>query len=202
LRRPAVALESFGEPYFRALLRDYTRLGWTTWVLDLTHDLRIPVCVALAHQPQEERFAVGFGAHLEPRLAVQRALTELNQLFDPSGPRRAPWDGEKLVSRDYLFPDPHAPHLHAGDMSHSGGADFRADIEHCRRRVEQTGMEVVVVDRSRPDIDLAVAQVIVPGLRHFWPRFGPGRLYQVPVEMGWRAAPGGESALNPVHLFV
>jgi ribosomal protein S12 methylthiotransferase accessory factor len=44
--------------------------------------------------------------------------------------------------------------------------------------------------------------VIVPGLRHFWPRFAPGRLYQVPPALGWRARPLDEAELNPVPLFV
>jgi oxazoline/thiazoline synthase len=43
---------------------------------------------------------------------------------------------------------------------------------------------------------------VVPGLRHFWPRFGPGRLYDVPVRLGWREHPLDESQLNPVPLFV
>jgi bacteriocin biosynthesis cyclodehydratase domain-containing protein len=202
IRRPAIALESFGDPYFEALKRDYGQLGWAIWVLDVTGDLCIPACVALAHQPREDRFAIGFGCHIEPRLAVQRALTEVNQLFDPEGDRRAPWDAGRLSSKDFLFPDTREKSVEAGDMPRYSGADLRADIEYCRSRVERADMEVVVVDKSRPDVDLAVVQVIVPGLRHFWPRFGPGRLYQVPCDMGWRAAPRTESELNPVHLFV
>ena len=200
--RREVALESFGDPYFDALVVDYGRLGWSTWVLDLTHDLRIPACVALAHQPQQDRFAIGFGCHVEPRLAVQRALTELNQLFDPSGNRRAPWDADRLASREFLTPSPSAPRTMAGDMPRHRGADLREDIAYCRSRIEQAGMDVVVVDKSRPDIDLAVVQVIVPGLRHFWPRFGPGRLYDVPRDLGWLPVARAEAELNPVPLFV
>jgi hypothetical protein len=44
--------------------------------------------------------------------------------------------------------------------------------------------------------------VIVPGLRHFWPRFGPGRLYTVPHERGWLSQPLEETELNPVPLFL
>ncbi len=96
--RPAIALDSFGDPYFEALEADYARLGWAVWVLDLTHDLGIPTCVALAHEAREDRFSIGFGCHLDPRLAVQRSLTELNQLFDPGAARRAPWDLERLLT--------------------------------------------------------------------------------------------------------
>lgn len=200
--RPGVDLDSFADPYFEALRADYARLGWTVWVLDLTHDLGIPTCVALAHEASADRFAIGFGCHLEPRLAVQRALTELNQLFDPAGTRRAPWEHERLPGREYLFPDPERPRVMAGSLARFCGADLRADVEECMRRLDDAGLELVVVDKTRPDIGLHVAQVIVPGLRHFWPRFGPGRLYEVPCALGWRARPLAEAELNPVPLFV
>jgi ribosomal protein S12 methylthiotransferase accessory factor len=82
------------------------------------------------------------------------------------------------------------------------GADLRADIEQCMARLDEAGLDLVVVDKTRPDIGLHVAQVIVRGLRHFWPRFGPGRLYQVPCTLGWLPGPLAESELNPVPLFV
>jgi ribosomal protein S12 methylthiotransferase accessory factor len=44
-----------------------------------------------------------------------------------------------------------------------------------------------------------VVRVIVPGLRHFYRRFGPGRLYDVPLTLGLRKRPLRESDLNPLH---
>ncbi|MDI1443050.1 TOMM precursor leader peptide-binding protein [Polyangium sp. 6x1] len=202
LSRPAIDLDSFSDPYFDALKADYARLGWNVWALDLTHDLGIPTCVALAHEPRADRFAIGFGCHLDARLAVQRALTELNQLFDPEGARRAPWDISRQPDREYLFPHPDLPQTVPATFPSFDGADLRADIEHCAKRLEAAGLELVVVDKTRPDIGLPVVQVIVPGLRHFWPRFGPGRLYQVPSALGWLARPLVESELNPIPLFV
>ncbi|WP_437860059.1 TOMM precursor leader peptide-binding protein [Sorangium sp. So ce363] len=202
LARPAIALDSFGDPYFEALQADYARFGWAVWVLDLTHDLGIPTCVALAHEAREDRFTIGFGCHLDPHLAVQRSLTELNQLFEPGGARRAPWDLERLPDRAHLFPSPALPRVAAEHLPRIGGADLRADIEQCLGRLDEAGLELVAVDKTRPDIGLHVVQVIVPGLRHFWPRFGPGRLYEVPCALGWLARPLAEGELNPVPLFV
>ena len=45
-------------------------------------------------------------------------------------------------------------------------------------------------------------KVVVPGLRHFWARFAPGRLFDVPVRLGRLAAPTPYEDLNPVPLFV
>jgi len=44
--------------------------------------------------------------------------------------------------------------------------------------------------------------VIVPGLRHFWPRFAPGRLYDTPVKLGWLSKPLPEDDLNPITMFL
>jgi len=41
--------------------------------------------------------------------------------------------------------------------------------------------------------------VIVPGLRHFYRRFAPGRLYDVPVKLGLRDRPLSEDEFNPLH---
>lgn len=63
-------------------------------------------------------------------------------------------------------------------------------------------METLVLDQSRPDIGLATVKMVVPGLRHFWSRFGEGRLYQVPVIMGKLKEPLGEQDLNPIPMFL
>jgi ribosomal protein S12 methylthiotransferase accessory factor len=44
-------------------------------------------------------------------------------------------------------------------------------------------------------------KVLVPGMRHFWKRFGAGRLYDVPVKAGWLKKPLTEDQLNPVGIF-
>jgi oxazoline/thiazoline synthase len=200
--RPAVDLDSFGDDYFDALRADYARLGWSIWALDLTHDLRLPTCAALAHHARTDRFSIGFGCHLAPRLAAQRALTELNQVFDPDGSRQAPWGPGPLPSREYLFPHPELAPTVAQSRPRAADTDLRADVEQCLHRLDEAGLEPVVVDKSRPDLGVHVVQAIVPGLRHFWPRFGPGRLYDVPPALGWLPRRLGEDELNPVPLLL
>ena len=87
------------------------------------------------------------------------------------------------------------------DYSFTQTEDLREDVEHCRSIVEAKGMEFLVLDQTRPDIGMPVVRVIVPGLRHFWARFAPGRLYDVPIEMGWRKQPLREVDLNPLPVI-
>src|SRR5713101_10071736 len=89
----------------------------------------------------------------------------------------------------YLVPDKTSSPKVQGDYAKCWSDDFLVDVMTCVRIVEEKGLETLVLDQTRPDTGLHVVKVFVPGLRHFWPRFGPGRLYDVPVSMGWLAAP-------------
>jgi ribosomal protein S12 methylthiotransferase accessory factor len=71
----------------------------------------------------------------------------------------------------------------------------------CSRIVEEHGLEMFVLDQTRPDTGLDVVKVIVPGLRHFWARLAPGRLYDIPVRMAWLERPRTEAELNPTPIF-
>jgi ribosomal protein S12 methylthiotransferase accessory factor len=196
-----VSLESFGVPYFAALEGHYRALGYRLWVLDVTNDLQIPAFVAVGWDREARRVRVGFGCHLEARLGVQRALTELNQLFDPADRSAAPW-GEALDDAAFLHPDEEQPARRGDDYPAVDSADIADDVRTCVERAARLGLETMVLDQTRPDVGLSAVKVVVPGLRHFWPRLGPGRLYDVPVRLGWLARPHAEAELNPVPLHL
>lgn len=73
---------------------------------------------------------------------------------------------------------------------------------HCVALAKARGLEVLVLDQTREDVGLPVAKVIVPGLRTVWPRFGKGRLYDVPIEMGWLKRRIPEKQLNPDRIVI
>jgi ribosomal protein S12 methylthiotransferase accessory factor len=199
--RPAVDLRSFEVPYFTALEDHYRSMGYRLWVLDVTTDLEVPAFVALARAAEQDRWCVGFGAHLEARLGVQRALTELNQLFDPAASSRAPWGEAPMDDETFLLPGTADPRRRS-DFAEVGSGDLSADVEACVARAARIGHEVLFLDQTRPDIGLHAIKLMVPGLRHFWPRLGPGRLYEVPVRMGWLDRPRAEEELNPQPLYL
>jgi len=73
----------------------------------------------------------------------------------------------------------------------------RDQVNACVTVAKRQGLDFLVLDQTRPDIEVPVVRVIVPGLRHFYRRFGPGRLYDVPVKLGLRDQPISESELTP-----
>ena len=217
LRRPEVDLASFGDEYLASAHDYYHRLRREVWVLDATSDLGIPVFVAISRRTDKEAEDIlyGAGAHADPHIAALRAVCELNQCLQwmqGTGPHGTGstvddpmhlwwWQNGKLADHSWLAPAPGAPRRGRSDYAVPGTTDTREDVERCRALVEARGMEFLVLDQTRPDIGMPVARVIVPGMRHFWERFAPGRLFDVPPAMGWRASPLAEAQLNPIPVI-
>jgi ribosomal protein S12 methylthiotransferase accessory factor len=80
--------------------------------------------------------------------------------------------------------------------------DLGEAIAVCRRALARAGIDLYILDQTRPDIGAPVVKVVAPGLRPFRPRFAPGRLYDVPVRLGWLAEPRPEADLNPIPFFL
>jgi ribosomal protein S12 methylthiotransferase accessory factor len=205
VRRPGVLLDSFRNPWFAALSEHLEQLGRRVWVLDLTTDLGIPAFVALSRElsPRPGDFILGAGAHLDPALAISRALSEITQFlpgFLAGRPRRVL--SEDPGEAPYLVPDPDRPPRTAGDLPDLSRPDLREEVELCVERARRRGLELLVVDQTREDLGLPVVRVVVPGMRLFRARFAPGRLYDVPISLGWLSAPLPEAELNPVHILI
>jgi ribosomal protein S12 methylthiotransferase accessory factor len=217
VRRPAVDLTSFDDHFVQEMQWLYAKQQREIWALDISSDLGIPAIAAMARRIDggAEEILLGFGAHFDARIALRRALTELNQSLHAvktitgedarqyrweNKTARAWWKTATLANQPYLAPTD-GSHRRLQDFPVSSSDDLRDDILRCQNLVEQRGMEMLVLDQTRPDIGLSVAKVIVPGLRHFWQRFAPGRLYDVSVQLGWMKEPLEEDDLNPIGMY-
>ena len=107
-----------------------------------------------------------------------------------------------VANQPYLLPDPAALSRPATSFDPRWTEDLAEDVRRCQGLVEAREMEMIVLDQTRPEIGLPVVKVIVPGLRHFWARFAPGRLYEIPARLGWLARPTPEEELNPIPMFL
>ncbi|MZD07810.1 TOMM precursor leader peptide-binding protein [Streptomyces sp. SID5785] len=201
LRLPAVDLDAFDAPWLARLRDSFARAGRTVEAIDLTGDLGVPVMVAVSRPAgdAEPDLVCGFGAHFDPRLALRRAVTEAAQLV----PAPQPMPGGSVLAQPQLLADP-------GQSARGPGAwaqrprteDLLDDVEHVCALAERHGLEVLVLDQTRPDVGIPVVKVVVPGLRPFYARFAPGRLYDVPHRLGLVSRPLRFGELNPVPLPV
>ena len=207
LRRPEVDLAHFNDSYVRDLQSQLAETGRRLWVLDVTSDLGIPTYVAILHWMQngQENIEFGSGAHFDPRIAMLRTLTELNQflsigLMGGGTGEKSSLDGiTPLRLEDYPFLTPVGdPTTPSGFGAKFGPIDnTRAQVDACVDIARRAGLDFLVLNQTRPDVEVNVVRVIVPGLRHFYRRYGPGRLYDVPVKLGWLDRPLPESELTP-----
>src|ERR1700734_3426707 len=114
LQRPQVDLAQFDDSYVRDLRNQLAETGRQLWVLDVTSDLGIPTFVAVTHWTKngQENIEFGSGAHFDPRIALLRALTELNQflsigLMGGGSGEKSSLDGTTpLRLRDYPYLTP------------------------------------------------------------------------------------------------
>ncbi|HZV07148.1 MAG TPA: TOMM precursor leader peptide-binding protein [Gemmataceae bacterium] len=219
VRRPGVDLDSFTDPYLGTLQEFLHGRGREMWVLDLTSDLNVPVFTAVCRYlaGAEERIVLGFGAHLDAHIALLRAVTEMNQMLSSllqepdrevlaehvTDQETVHWLRTATVANQpYLLPDEAVLPRRASAYARTWSDDVTEDVRACQVLVERQGMEMLVLDQTRAEIGLPVAKVIVPGLRHFWARFAPGRLYDVPVRLGWLPRSLAEDELNPIPMFL
>ncbi len=105
-----------------------------------------------------------------------------------------------LENQPYLAPDSTQPLKTMHDYPKRWSNDIREDVMTCVEIFKQAGMETLALDQTRPDIGLNVVKVVVPKMRHFWSRFGSGRLYDVPVQLGWLSSPPLEAEMNPMAM--
>jgi ribosomal protein S12 methylthiotransferase accessory factor len=220
LKQPAVDLDSFDQPYFRQLQEYYRSINRKIWVLDITSDLNVPAFAALSSRIDRDRnkeeIIYGFGAHFDPIIGITRALTEINQVLPAVFATNADgttkynfadrlaldwWQTATLKDCSYLLPDASIAAKTNTDYPQLLSDDLLEDVQTCVKIAAKHGLETLVLDQTRPDIGLNVVKVVVPGLRHFWKRWGTGRLYEVPVKLGKITQPLAESELNPFPIF-
>jgi ribosomal protein S12 methylthiotransferase accessory factor len=217
--RPCVDWRSYDDEHVHRIARFLESRGRSLWVLDVTGDLQAPTFVALSRNVKggPERILLGFGAHLEAAVALRRAVIELTQMLSwvltdegeeeiPDShlaPVAADWlRTATLANQPHLAPDPDAPARQASDYPRLWSDDLKEDVLYCQSLVESRGLEMLVLDLTRPDVGLPVVKVVVPGLRPLWPRLAPGRLYDAPVRQGHLPRPLTEAQLNPIPMFL
>ena len=204
--RSEVDLSEFDDSYIRDIKTQFTNAGRKLWVLDVTNDLGVPTYVAIMHwvKDGQEHIEFGSGAHFDRRIALLRSLTELSQflsigLMGGGSGDKSSLDGFtplRLENYPFLIPSKRpsvAPELGLNVPLDSA----REQVEACVEIARRAGHDFLVLDQTRPDVEVSVARVIVPGLRHFYRRLGPGRLYDVPVKLGLLDRPLPESELTP-----
>jgi ribosomal protein S12 methylthiotransferase accessory factor len=145
---------------------------------------------------------IASAAHVSPRTAVQRTVTEaaLNWFITSKKPCDA--DISEWLETAVLGQHPHLQPWGLTTLPpESPPISTEAQVEYLTSRLAVAGLRPVAIDLTRRDTLLNTVRIIVPGLRTFKPGYSTGRLYDVPVLLGWRSDRLPESELNPWCVF-
>ena len=113
----------------------------------------------------------------------------------------ARWHDTSSMDRDtHLAPQLSGTGRYRKILKHQG-SHINLTVADCRRICSKNDLQFLVVDLTRPETGICAARVLVPGLRHFWARFAPGRLYDIPVALKRVGDKPKEEDLNPVPIM-
>ena len=181
---------SITDPDCRQLLGAFERADVAVGIWDVTSDVGIASfqCVVLDRDPNPFRRLgplEGMGCHPVREIALQRALTEAAQgrltliagSRDDYGRERhhETQAAERLEAARTWLAEP-ASRRFQDTVSHEFSS-FEEDVAHLLSRLTAVGIEhPVIVDLSRPEFELSVVRVVVPGLEtyHDVPGYLPG----------------------------
>ncbi|MAC47122.1 MAG: bacteriocin biosynthesis protein [Oceanospirillum sp.] len=198
VERPGFDLECL-DPDYLAPINKTLSVDHDYWLLDLSHDIGVPVIAAVGKNKQTGGISFGFGCHLQKELAAQRALTELCQLLPIRNQNGAPFEFDAIEVGDYLFPTEGAQ---CPDNLLQASGNIKQDVELIVQRLKSLNFETLVLNYSREPLPVKTAKVFVPGLCHIWPQLANERLYHAPVQLGWLAQANNEQTIHAQALYI
>lgn len=177
-------------------------------VIDVTSDIGVPVAAALSYEPDGSLFADGYAAGRTATEAIESAVLEMLQAEVSLGfmLQKAEHQARTTGVEDqsaFLKATRDINLLQEGFMQGApsddapGMTETEYNAERALAGLDEKGIEIVIGNVTRPDIGVPTARALSPQLRDWRPRFAPGRLYDVPVAMGWLDEPNTEDTLNP-----
>ena len=201
-RRPGLDPARFGQPALHAAIEARTQGGQTVHLLDLTHDLRVPVVAAILFQ-DEQLLGLGFGCKLSIGAAAVSAYLELCQMelsIALAKQRANPGDEQLLRWVKDITPGscPYLTPAGSGETATASEPTFEGVME----RLRSAGLRTYAIDLQRTDLAIPAVRLFVPGLCHYKPRLGHQRLVEVPQKLGWRPEGLGTTGLNAMPLLI
>ena len=158
----------------------------TTWLLDLTTDLSIPVVAALSADEDGHGVIGGFCAHPDIAFAMRGASLELCQMelaqqlavmkLDQFGEEGLNDQDRVWVARKrHLSIDTYPELTGRKETSRRYGGRSERHLE-CKDALAGSGFDAYLVDLTRPETGIPVAKVLVPGLQSINPGWRSRRL--------------------------
>lgn len=208
-RRPGISLSKLDEAGGGGLRRWLESRKRRTWLLDLTHDLRVPVVGSISTNENGFGVTCGFAsrgslAHAAVSAVLEMLQMELSHLLVARRkPSREPIDDAAAVlfKRSRAASIAHLPFLsplyEATPANPPSG-----DVDPILAVKRNSRLPIYFVDFRQLHHAFRVVRAIIPGLRPWHPRFRRGRLQSVPKRLRWSGDPVDELSVGNETVFM
>ena len=176
--RGEVVCDGTENPLIRDMLHKFDQSEIEVKLLDLTADVDITTIAAVADDTvlrDPALLSLGVGTHLNPEVAVIRALTEVAQsrATQIHGTRedtnravfmrKAGYERMKRINKHW-FSDSHKL-IDISRIKDKSKPTFKEDIETCVNILKKNGFDkIYYTNLTRREIEIPVARVIIPGM--------------------------------------
>jgi len=154
------------------LITNFENAGVEVTARELTTDIEVPVIAAFSQDKVHSNLMPfdGFGAHLDPRVAMARALLEVVTTRAFFLQKHGLDHLRENIPYYYGDMDLEDPRFYAserkglGEITGDYSSDILEDIGILLKRLEKCGLtRTVIVNLTRPDVGMPTVRVIIPG---------------------------------------
>ena len=176
--KPEITCENSENQIIKNILALFDDAGIHVKLIDLTADVDITTVAAVSDDTvlkDPALLTLGVGTHLDPEVAVIRALTEVAQsratqihgtredTIRAVFMRKAGYERMKRINSHWFGESKKSVDLN--DKKNISGASFREDIETSKKQLKKCGFkDIIYVDLTRPEIKIPVVRVLIPGM--------------------------------------
>ena len=171
-----IDLNSINNEIINQILSKYHENGINIKLMDLTADVNVPTIAASADDTvlkDAGLLSLGIGTHLDPEIAILRALTEVAQsratqiqgaredTVRADFARKAGYERMKRIN-SYYFEEEDDKILFS-DIEDKSTNSINEDIEIVKDELQANGLnKILYADLTRPELEVNVVRVVIP----------------------------------------
>ena len=171
-----IDLDSIKSELINDIIGKFESEGIKIKLMDFTADIKIPTIAASADDTVTKDaglLTLGMGTHLDPEVAILRALTEVAQsratqingaredTVRADFSREAGYERMKRINKYYFKQE--EDQIKLSDIENKSTSSITKDIEIVKNELMNNDIEkILYVDLTRPELDVSVVRVVIP----------------------------------------
>ncbi len=176
--KPEINCENTDNKIIKDILSMFKEVGVHVKLVNLTADVKITTVAAVSDDTvlkDPALLTLGVGTHLDPEVAVIRALTEVAQsratqihgtredTIRAVFMRKAGYERMKRINSHWFGESDNI--IDINELKNISRKSFKEDIETSKTLLSKCGFEdILYIDLTRPEIKIPVVRVLIPGM--------------------------------------